>query len=312
MKYLLLTLSILIIRSTFSSELQELYFFPHKGESSFKFSSSLKEFEVEYDDKSVNLTPGDIQEFDQQVLILEPTYKYSITNNFLLQLSFKYQTKDLSTHFEDIFDNEYKTNTIHGLFDPTLELRYRAIEKDLIFVDIFLNQIFKTNTYAEGNRTRQARPYSGKNTSTIAGEVGYLFKNIQLRTNLHIDFYSQMSSQFALLDDVFRSDFTYSIGYGAEVLIRLNQQLNWKFAFDASTVNAYDMKSTTQNIHIDEVLMSSYRTSLEYKKFEKSFAIISIDFTYKAMYNRVTYSSSDLRSDTKTMLTTLTLEKRFK
>ena len=312
MKNILATLSIIFASQAYSYELDEIYYFPKRGESELTVNVALKEFEIEYEDSSVAIGGDNIQEFDQQVLLFKPTYKHSLTDRLLIKAAFVYQSKDLETNFEDVNDNKIPTSSENGFFDPSIQLRYRFIKKDTVFLDALFNQTFKTNAYIEGNRTRVAQPYSGQHTSRLTSEVGYKFSKILLKTHLSIAFLSDIEKQFVILDDTFESDFTYSVGFGGTVLLRASENINISGAFTSISVNAYDMKSPLNTVHIDKVLTAIINLEIEYKKFEKSIGRLSLGFGVDTTKNRLTYNNSqDIVSEAQSILTTLGINKRF-
>jgi hypothetical protein len=312
LKKLFLLSSILLSIQSFSYELDEIYYFPKKSSSELTFTIALKEFEIEYEESSSGISGNDIQEFDQQVLIARPSYKYSFTDRFLVEAGFSYQGKDLNTYFEDYNDNQVPTSSERGLYDPRVELRYRIVKKNTVFLDALIDQTFKTNTYVEGNRSRIAKPYSGQYTTTLATEIGYKFKRIMLKTYLNISFLTGIEKQLTVLDDVFKADFTYSVGFGGEILIRATENFNLSFGFTSVSVNAYDMKSQLNKVHTDKVLTAIIAGKIEYKRFQSSIGSIVLGYGVDTTKNRLTYNDSqNIISETQSLLTTLGIKKRF-
>jgi hypothetical protein len=306
---------VLILLSSFSInayELNELYYFPSKGGSSLSLDTSLKSYEVEYGDDDVGVAGGDIQEYDQSAVLFEPFYKYSLSDSFLLSASFKYQTDNTDVSIEDIDDNATPVKSKGGIHDPTIGFRYRPVKKETVFVDLLLNQSFKTNAYVEGNRQRSSQAYSGHNKTRLATVMGFKYRKFMLQTHLHVDLLTDLERMIVILEESYKADSTFAVGFGGKVLFRATELLNITAGFNSASINAYDMKGATTKLHIDQVLSALFTTSFEYKRFEKSFGILSLGFAVDTTFNRFTYEDTNvLESESQSILSTLRIEKRF-
>lgn len=312
MKKIFFILTILVSSNIHSYELDEIYYFPKEDRSVLKINISLKEFEIEYEESSVEIGGNDIQEFDQQALVFNPIFKYSISDSFLIEAGFKYQGNNHDTYFEDINDNVVPASSESGFFDPRIQLRYRFMKHNSVFIDGLVDQIFKTNTYIEGNRTRSAKPYSGQHSTKLASEMGFKFEKLMLLTHLNIAFHSKIEKQLVILEDLLKADYTYSVGFGGTVLVRASKNYNVSASFTSVSVNAYDLKSSLNKVHVDKVLKAIIGGKVEYKGFETGVGRISLSFHADTTKNRLTYNdTNDIISETQALVTTLGIEKRF-
>ena len=293
-------------------ELDEIFYFPQKGGSVLTLDTSIKSYEIEYGENNVGIAGGDIQEFDQKVLLIRPTYKYSLNDRLLISTALSYQTKDLETNIENAQDVPTKADSKNGIYDPTIGLRYRLLKKNTVYVDVLLTQIFKTNAFIEGNRTRTAQTYSGRNASSLSTVMGYKFRSFMLETHLNINYLTKLERKIVLLDENYKSKNTFSIGFGGRVLFRASEQLNIIGGFRSTSVNAYDMKGSTTSLHIDQVLKAVLSGRLEFKKLQHSIGILSLGLDFDTTFNRFTYDNLDvLKSESQIILSTFRIEKRF-